>query len=117
MLIWGHVQSVLHTDDRVYEKHESVPHNPKLADVSFRFGDVESWGRGFIRIKAECSRINASLPIIDAENDGVSITATGCEKYMSLLTYGQYVKSLSKTELQGQLLDALMQLGEKRNYY
>ncbi len=78
------------TDERVYEKHESVPHNPKLADVSFRSGDVESWGRGFIRIKAECGSINAPLPIIDAENDGVSITATGCEKYMSLLKYGQY---------------------------
>lgn len=25
-----------------------------------------------------------------AKNDGVSITATGCEKYMSLLRYGQY---------------------------
>lgn len=51
---------------------------------------MESWGRGFIRIKAECGNINAPLPIIDAENDGVSITATGCEKYMSLLKYGQY---------------------------
>ncbi len=78
------------TDERVYEKHESVPHNPKLADVSFRSGDVESWGRGFIKIKSECSRINAPLPVIDAENDGVSISAKGCEKYMSLLRYGQY---------------------------
>lgn len=30
------------TDERVYEKHESVPHNPKIADVSFRSGDVEA---------------------------------------------------------------------------
>ena len=52
--------------------------------------DVESWGRGFLKIKAECNKINAPLPVIDAKNDGVSITATGCEKYMSLLRYGQY---------------------------
>jgi len=44
------------TDERVYEKHESVPHNPKIADVSFRSGDVESWGRGFLKIKAECKK-------------------------------------------------------------
>lgn len=44
------------TDERVYEKHESVPHNPKIADVSFRSGDVESWGRGFLKIKAEVKR-------------------------------------------------------------
>lgn len=31
------------TDERVYEKHESVPHNPKIADVSFRSGNVEAF--------------------------------------------------------------------------
>ena len=44
------------TDERVYEKHESVPHNSKIADVSFRSGDVEAWGRGFLKIKAECKK-------------------------------------------------------------
>lgn len=78
------------TDERIYEKHESVPHNPKIADVSFRSGDVEAWGRGFLKIKAECKKVNAPLPIIDAENGGVSISAYGCEKYMSMLRYGQY---------------------------
>ncbi len=78
------------TDERVYEKHESVPHNPKIADVSFRSGDVESWGRGFLKIKAECKKVNAPLPLIDAENGGVSISASGCEKYISILRYGQY---------------------------
>lgn len=43
-----------------------------------------------MKIKAECNKINAPLPVIDAKNDGVSITASGCEKYMSLLRYGQY---------------------------
>jgi ATP-dependent DNA helicase RecG len=78
------------TDISVYEKHESVPHNPKIADVSFRSGDVESWGRGFLKIKAECKQINAELPIIDASGGGVSVTAFGCEKYLKLLRYGQY---------------------------
>lgn len=78
------------TDERIYEKHESVPNNPKIADVSFRSGDVESWGRGFLKIKAECNAINAPLPVIDAEYGGVSVSAAGCEKYMSLLRYGQY---------------------------
>lgn len=78
------------TDEKLYEKHESVPSNPKIADVSFRSGDVESWGKGFLKIKAECKKINAPLPLIDAENGGVSISAYGCEKYMSMLRYGQY---------------------------
>lgn len=78
------------TDERVYEKHESVPNNPKIADVSFRSGDVEAWGRGFLKIKVECKTINAPLPTIDAENGGVSVSASGCEQYMSILRYGQY---------------------------
>jgi predicted HTH transcriptional regulator len=78
------------TDISIYERHESVPHNPKIADVSFRSGDVESWGRGYIKIKADCKHINAELPIIDANGGGVSVTACGCEKYMRLLRYGQY---------------------------
>lgn len=76
------------TDMTVYEKHESVPHNPKIAEVSFRSGDVESWGRGFLKIKAECKKTNAELPIIDASGGGVSVTAYGCEKYLKLLRYG-----------------------------
>lgn len=78
------------TDERVYEKHESVPNNPKIADVSFRSGDVESWCRGFLKVKAECKMINAPLPVIDAENGGVSVSALGCEQYISILRYGQY---------------------------
>ena len=35
-------------------------------------------------------KVNAPLPLIDAENGGVSISAYGCEKYMSVLRYGQY---------------------------
>ena len=46
-------------------------------------------GRGFLKIKAECKTINAPLPIIDAENGGVSVSASGCEQYMSILRYGQ----------------------------
>ena len=67
-----------------------VAKNPKIADVSFRSGDVESWGRGYIKIKAECKKINAELPEIDATGGGVSVSASGCEKYLKLLRYGQY---------------------------
>lgn len=33
------------TDPVLYQKHESVPHNPKIANVLFRSGDVEVWGQ------------------------------------------------------------------------
>lgn len=44
------------TDERVCEKHESVPNNPKMAEVSFRSGDVESWGRGINDLSREIGK-------------------------------------------------------------
>ena len=81
------------SDKRVYQKHDSIPHNPKMADVSFRSGDVEAWGRGFVKIKNECISINAPLPIIDARDGGVSVLAKGCEKYIELLDKGNKTKA------------------------
>lgn len=78
------------TDQRIFEKHDSIPRNPKMADVAFRSGDVESWGRGFIKIKTECMKIKAPLPVIDAGNGGVSVSAAACDQYMRLLRHGQY---------------------------
>lgn len=43
-----------------------------------------------LKIKAECKKINAELPEIDATGGGVSVSASGCEKYLKLLRYGQY---------------------------
>lgn len=40
--------------------------------------------------KAAFYIIDAPLPIIDAENGGVSVSAGGCKQYMSILRYGQY---------------------------
>lgn len=56
-------------DESVCDKHESVPNNPKIVDVAFRSGDVESWDRVFLKIKAECKRIKTPLPVIDAEEN------------------------------------------------
>ena len=36
--------------------------NPKVADVLFKAGMIESWGRGFDKIKEECEANNTPLP-------------------------------------------------------
>ena len=84
------------SDMRVFQKHDSIPRNPKIADVSFRSGDSEAWGRGFIRIKEECERINAPLPVINTQGEGVSVSAEGCEQYIRLLKEGQFSDSDEK---------------------
>ena len=38
------------TVGRLFVKHPSMPLNRSLANVFFRSGDIESWGRGYRRI-------------------------------------------------------------------
>lgn len=71
-------------DNALYEKHESVPHNPKIADVFYRSGEIESWGRGFLKIRLECEAINAPLPIVKKSENGVTVNTYGCETYMQI---------------------------------
>lgn len=37
-------------------KHRSRPYNPDIANVFFRAGEIEAWGRGIERIVAACKK-------------------------------------------------------------
>ena len=51
------------------KKHSSFPRNHNIANVFYKAGFVETWGRGFKKIKEEFERVNLPLPIM-AENCG-----------------------------------------------
>jgi ATP-dependent DNA helicase RecG len=48
--------------------HLSKPRNTMLADIFYKSGFIESWGRGTLKIIAECQ--NESLPEPEFENKG-----------------------------------------------
>ena len=76
---------------KTYERHPSVPHNPKIANVFYRSGEIESCGSGFDKIKQECDKLPAPYPIINANPyGGVELECDACELYMKLLKYGRY---------------------------
>lgn len=49
----------------VYKDHSSYPANPKLARLFFAAGDTETWGVGFEKIRRECEKAGAPLPVIE----------------------------------------------------
>jgi ATP-dependent DNA helicase RecG len=55
-------------------KHSSYPRNHNIANVFFKAGFVESWGRGFKKIVEEFERVNLPLPIIKENGGGVTAT-------------------------------------------
>ena len=59
--------------DNIYEKHSSIPYNPKVADVLFKVGMIESWGRGFDKIKEECEANNTPLPEYEISERGIMV--------------------------------------------
>ena len=69
----------------LYEKHYSKPYNPLIAQTFFKAGFIESWGRGFEKIKMECEKSDTPLPEIEIQNSGVMIKCNPSKIYMDLL--------------------------------
>lgn len=55
-------------------KHPSLPKNPVLADVCFKGGLIEAWGRGTVKIMEECRSHGLPEPEIEVIAGGVSVT-------------------------------------------
>ncbi|TLS78363.1 winged helix-turn-helix transcriptional regulator [Mariprofundus erugo] len=55
-------------------KHASQPFNPDLANVFFRAGLIESWGRGIERINKACADEGVGQPEISCDVNGLWIT-------------------------------------------
>lgn len=72
-------------DNELYQRHESIPYNPKVADVFYRAGEIESWGRGFLKIRLECEKVNAKLPDLSKTGNGITVKAFACERYLYIL--------------------------------
>lgn len=67
------------------KKHPSRPRNPLIADVLFKVGYIESWGRGTLKIIEECMLAGLPEPIIEEVGGGVQITLTNDKYPISLL--------------------------------
>ena len=55
-------------------KHASHPRNPILADVFFKGGLIESWGRGTLKIIDECKSAGLPTPEIQEMTGGIIVT-------------------------------------------
>ena len=62
------------TFEDLKQKHNSFPRNPILADVFFKGGLIESWGRGTLKIINECKLAGLPQPKIEEMNGGIVVT-------------------------------------------
>lgn len=69
----------------LFEKHYSKPYNPLIAQTFFKAGFIESWGRGFEKIKKECEEYGSPLPKVEIKSSGVMVKCVPSKVYMELL--------------------------------
>jgi ATP-dependent DNA helicase RecG len=55
------------------EKHPSKPHNKNIADIFFKAGYIEAWGRGIAKILLGCQKAHLPEPMIEEAFGGIQI--------------------------------------------
>ena len=75
------------TIDTLMQKHESLPRNPLIANAFFIAGFIESWGRGYEKIRTEFTKEKLQMPVFEEVRGGFMATIQR-EKFMSV-QYGK----------------------------
>jgi ATP-dependent DNA helicase RecG len=60
--------------EKLFQLHKSIPRNPLIAEVCYRAGYIDSWGRGIKKITDACSQAGLLKPIIEEESGGVEVS-------------------------------------------
>ena len=61
------------TKEKLLGNHQSVPHNPGIANTFFKAGYVESWGRGIQKILSSCEEYDIPHPEYEVLSSSVTI--------------------------------------------
>jgi ATP-dependent DNA helicase RecG len=61
--------------ERIKNEHSSRPRNRNIAEVFFKAGFIEAWGRGITRIIENCLEVGLPEPVIQGQEDGVHLIA------------------------------------------
>lgn len=53
---------------------KAIAYNPDIANVFYRAGYIEHWGRGIEKICEECKELGADLPVYDLKGNGLRVS-------------------------------------------
>jgi len=61
------------TIEKLFQVHESFPRNPLIADVCYKAGFIDSWGRGVEKIAEACDQAGLPAPKFEERHGGFSV--------------------------------------------
>lgn len=101
------------TIEKLKEEHSSYPRNKHIAEVFFRAGYIESWGRGTNKIIDACIEAGLPEPIIKEDQGGVSIRFLKdiyTEEHLSKLDLNErQIKAVLFVKERGEITNSLYQ--------
>ena len=86
-----------YTVETLMSKHTSKPRNPKMAQVFYRAGFIEAWGRGYEKIMKAFDKANLKRPEFTVEQGGVTAVIYR-EIFMSVRGDQQPIQNRTKTD-------------------
>jgi ATP-dependent DNA helicase RecG len=86
--------------------HPSRPRNPIIADICFKAGYIDAWGRGTLKIINSCREAELPEPDIKEQHGGISVTLFK-DKYT--------IENLQKIGLNERQIKAVLIIKEKGN--
>jgi len=93
------------TVDDLYVKHESIRRNPLIADVFYKRGIIEQWGRGTLKIVELCEQAGHPKPEFDDVGGAVVVRFRPSEYYPP------HAVKHNLTDRQRRILAALRDIG------
>ena len=56
-----------------------------MANIFFKSGMIEAWGRGFDKIREACALYGGPLPEYEINESGIMVLCKACDRYLQLL--------------------------------
>ncbi len=97
--------------------HASTPFNPTVANVFFRSGEIETWGRGIQRIFSACKEAGIPRPALTFDGTGLTIEFRYAPAYLKAVAAAEQVTAPLTTpvtppvEVLARLLERAGELG------
>lgn len=95
--------------EKLKEKHSSHPRNKHIAEIFFRAGYIESWGRGIEKIITACKETELPEPVFEEAWGGVVVT------FLKDIYTRDYLQKLGLNTRQIKIIIHLKEFGKINN--
>ncbi len=85
------------TIEKLFQVHESLPRNPLIADVCYKAGYIDSWGRGVEKIATACEQAGLPAPKFEERSDGIAVELMKSKPFEGLALKETSEKASEKT--------------------